>query len=81
MRWKDVLMSDSAEIENPLAARSDHRDHTEPCRPTQSAFSAKLKSIFELAENLSLVPTKLDTELGLAQPQLGILISCCWWDR
>ena len=42
----------------------------------------KLKSIFELAENLSLVLTKLDTELGLAQPQLvnpfsvaGIFIS------
>ena len=31
---------------------------------------AKLKSIFELAENLTLVLTKLDTELGLAQPQL-----------
>ena len=30
----------------------------------------KLKIIFELAENLSLVITKLDTELGLAQPQL-----------
>ena len=30
----------------------------------------KLKSIFELTENLSLVLTKLDTELGLAQPQL-----------
>ena len=30
----------------------------------------KLKSIFELAENLSLVLIKLDTELGLAQPQL-----------
>ena len=30
----------------------------------------KLKSIFYLAENLSLVLTKLDTELGLAQPQL-----------
>ena len=30
----------------------------------------KLKSIFELAENLSLVLTKLDTELGLAPPQL-----------
>ena len=30
----------------------------------------KFKSIFELAENLSLVLTKLDTELGLAQPQL-----------
>ena len=30
----------------------------------------KLKSIFELAENLSLVLTKLDNELGLAQPQL-----------
>ena len=30
---------------------------------------AKLKTIFELAENLSLV-LKLDTELGLAQPQL-----------
>ena len=30
----------------------------------------KLKSIFEIAENLSLVLTKLDTELGLAQPQL-----------
>ena len=30
----------------------------------------KLKSIFELAENLTLVLTKLDTELGLAQPQL-----------
>ena len=39
MRWKDVLMSDSAEIENPLAARLDHRDHTEPCRPTLSASS------------------------------------------
>ena len=35
----------------------------------------KLKSIFELAENLSLVLTKLDTELGLAQPQL-VFISC-----
>ena len=31
---------------------------------------AKFKSIFELAENLSLVLTKLDYELGLAQPQL-----------
>ena len=30
----------------------------------------KLKTIFELTENLSLVLTKLDTELGLAQPQL-----------
>ena len=30
----------------------------------------KFKSIFELAENLSLVLTKLDNELGLAQPQL-----------
>ena len=30
----------------------------------------KLKSIFELAENLNLVLTQLDTELGLAQPQL-----------
>jgi len=29
-----------------------------------------LKSIFELSENLSIVLTKLDTELGLAQPQL-----------
>ena len=29
-----------------------------------------MKSIFELAENLSFVLTKLDTELGLAQPQL-----------
>ena len=29
-----------------------------------------MKSIFELAENLSLVLTKLDPELGLAQPQL-----------
>ena len=28
------------------------------------------KSIFELTENLSLVLTKLDHELGLAQPQL-----------
>ena len=28
----------------------------------------KLKSIFELAENLSLVLTKLDTELGLGKP-------------
>ena len=34
----------------------------------------KLKSIFELAENLSLVLTKLDTELGLAQPQLVFLV-------
>ena len=30
----------------------------------------KMKSIFELASNLTLVLTKLDTELGLAQPQL-----------
>ena len=30
----------------------------------------KLKAIFVLAENLSLVLTKLNTELGLAQPQL-----------
>ena len=29
-------------------------------------------SIFELAENLILVLTKLDTEHGLAQPQLVI---------
>ena len=29
-----------------------------------------MKFIFELAENLSLVLTKLDYELGLAQPQL-----------
>ena len=29
-----------------------------------------MKSIFELASNLTLVLTKLDTELGLAQPQL-----------
>ena len=29
-----------------------------------------MKSVFDLAENLSLVLTKLDTELGLAQPQL-----------
>ena len=29
-----------------------------------------MKSIFELAENLSLILAKLDTELGLAQPQL-----------
>ena len=34
----------------------------------------KLKSIFELAENLSLVLTKLDTELGLAHPQLVMSI-------
>ena len=33
----------------------------------------KLKSIFELAENLSLVLTKLATELGLAQPQLVLV--------
>ena len=32
----------------------------------------KLKSVFDLAENLSLVLTKLDTELGLAQPQLVV---------
>ena len=30
----------------------------------------KFKSLFELAENLSFVLTKLETELGLAQPQL-----------
>ena len=35
----------------------------------------KLKSIFDLAENLSLVLTKLDTELGLAQPQLVFIFS------
>ena len=29
-----------------------------------------MKSIFELAENLSLVLTKLDNEIGIAQPQL-----------
>ena len=34
----------------------------------------KFKSIFELAENLSLVLTKLDTELGLAQPQLVFVL-------
>ena len=34
----------------------------------------KFMSIFELAENLILVLTKLDTEHGLAQPQL-VLIS------
>ena len=34
------------------------------------AHWVKLKSIFELAETLSLTLTKLDTELGLAQPQL-----------
>ena len=33
-----------------------------------------MKSIFELASNLSLVLTKLDTELGLAQPQLVTII-------
>ena len=33
----------------------------------------KLKAIFVLAENLSLVLTKLNTELGLAQPHLVIL--------
>ena len=33
-----------------------------------------MKSIFELAENLSLVLTKLDTELGLAQPQLVVQV-------
>ena len=32
-----------------------------------------MKSIFELASNLTLVLTKLDTELGLAQPQLVLL--------
>ena len=31
------------------------------------------KSIFEIAVNLSLVLTKLDTELGIAQPQLVII--------
>ena len=36
---------------------------------------AKLMSIFELTENLSLVLTKLDYELGLAQPQL---VFCCF---
>ena len=30
----------------------------------------KLKSIFDLAEKLSLDLTKLDTELSLTQPQL-----------
>ena len=34
----------------------------------------KLKSIFEPAENFSLVLTKLDTELGLTQPQLVVSI-------
>ena len=38
----------------------------------------KLKSIFELAENLSLGSTKLDTELGLAQPQL---VHCSFFYR
>ena len=33
----------------------------------------KFKSMFELAENLSIVLTKLDNELGLAQPQLVYL--------
>ena len=36
-------------------------------------FRVPLKSIFELVENLSLVLTKLDTELGLAQPQLVVI--------
>ena len=35
----------------------------------------KLKSIFELAEILSLVLLKLDTKLGLAKPQL-VYFSC-----
>ena len=34
-----------------------------------------MKSVFNLAENLSLVLTKLDAELGLAQPQLVIIIN------
>ena len=34
------------------------------------AHGENLKSFYELEENLSLVLTKLDTELGLAQPQL-----------
>ena len=33
-----------------------------------------MKSIFELASNLTLVLTKLDTELGLAQPQLVLVL-------
>ena len=32
-----------------------------------------MKSIFELASNLTLVLIKLDTELGLAQPQLVVV--------
>ena len=37
-----------------------------------------MKSIFEPTEYLSLVLTKLDTELGLAQPQLVcLLMSLC----
>ena len=35
-----------------------------------SIFWGPFKSIFELTVNLGLVLTKLDTELGLAQPQL-----------
>ena len=34
-----------------------------------------MKSILDLAENLSLVLTKLDTELGLAQPQLVLALN------
>ena len=38
-------------------------------------IESKKKTIFEIAENLGLVLTKLDTELGLAQPQL-VLHDC-----
>ena len=40
----------------------------------------KFKSIFELAVNLSLVFTKLDTELDLAQPQLLNLLRWFFFD-
>ena len=40
----------------------------------------KIEVLFWLIENLSLVLTKLDTELGLAQPQLVVtLYQIDWW--
>ena len=45
-------------------------DNGYPLDLLPSSGQAKAKSIFELAENLSLVLTKLENDLGLAQPQL-----------
>ena len=38
-----------------------------------------MKSIFKLAENLSLALTNLDNELGLAQPQLVLRVPRHFW--